>query len=145
MFRNRIVLAWLWATVRFQFNNLATLISACPARVHIILRETFSMFYVVNKYSTLHFERFSSYRWHKNVSSSRYVIEYWITIDCNKFDCVLVILRRQPNWETISECQLRKRIGSWISIAPNVGISDFKNSTNYSMEYESKNSAQLER
>ena len=112
-------------------------------RVHSILRKTFSMFYIVKKQLTLHFKRFSSYRWHKNISSFRYLIDCWIAIDCNKFNHVLFIMRLQPNWETISKYQLRKRDGSWIFVVPKLGVSDFENRINYSMECESKNSAQL--
>ena len=95
-------------------------------RVHIILWKTFSKFYIVNKKSTLHFKKFSGYRWHTNIFSSRYLIEYWITIDCNKFNCMLFILRRQPNWKTISKCQLRTRDRSWIFVLPNSFVSDLK-------------------
>ena len=110
-------------------------------RIHKTLWKTFSKFCIVNKKSTLHFKRFSGYRWHTNIFSSRYLIEYWITRDCNKFNCMLFILRHQTNWETISKCQLRTQDGSWIFVLPNSGVSDLKNSTNYSVEYESKNNA----
>ena len=109
-------------------------------RVYIILWKTLSNFCIVNK-SPLHFQRFSCYQWHTNISSSRYLIEYWITVDCNKFNCILFILKRQPNWETISKCQLQTRDGSWIFLLPNLAVSELKNTTNYSMEYESNNSA----
>ena len=103
-------------------------------RVHLILRKTFCMFYVVKKQLTLQLKRFSGYRWHKNISSFRYLIDCWITIDCNKFNHVLFILRLQPNWETISKCQLRKQDGSWVFVVQNLGVSDFENRINYSLE-----------
>ena len=81
-------------------------------RIHIILRKIVSMFCVVNKQSTLHLKKFSDYRWHKKISSFRYLIEYWKTVDCNKFNRVLFILKRNPYWMTISKCQVRKRDGS---------------------------------
>ena len=46
----------------------------------------------------------------------------FITIDCNKFNCMLFILRRQPNWKTISKCQLQTQDGSLIFVVPNSGI-----------------------
>ena len=110
-------------------------------RIHKTLWKTFSKFCIVNKKSTLHFKRFSGYRGHTNIFSPRYLIEYWITIDCHKFNCLLFMLRRQPNWETISKCELRTQDGSWIFVLPNSGVSDLKNSVNYSMKYESKKSA----
>ena len=112
-------------------------------RVHLILRKSFSMFCIAKKQLTLHFKRSSGNRWHKNIYTFRYLIYCWITIDCNKFNHVLFILRLQPNWETIFNSDLRKRDGSWIFVVPNLGVSDFENRINYSVEYESKNSAQL--
>ena len=41
--------------------------------------------------------------------------------------------------------ELQKRDGSWVSVIPKSGVSALKNCTNPSMEYESKNSAQLGR
>ena len=92
-------------------------ISMCElTRVHLILRKSFSSFFIVKKQLTLHFKRFRCYRWHKNISTFRYLIDCWITIiDCNKFiNHVLFILRLQLNWETIFKCQLRKGDWGWI-------------------------------
>ena len=78
------------------------------------------------------------YRWHKNIFSFKYLIECWITIDCNKLNRVLFILRRQANWKTVSKCQRRKWDGSWIFVVSNFGVLDFQNRINYSMEYKCK-------
>ena len=99
----------------------------------MILRKTLSIFCIVKKQLTLYVKRFSGYRWHKNISSFIYLIYCWITTDCNKFNHVLFILKFQPNWETakLTECQLRKRDGSWIFVVPKLGVSDFENRINY--------------
>ena len=89
----------------------------------------------------MQFKRSSGYRWHKNIFTFRYLTDCWITIDCNEFNHVLFILRLLPNRETIFNCYLRKRDGSWIFVVPNLGVSDFENRINFSVEYESKNSA----
>ena len=112
-------------------------------RVHLFLWKSFSMFCIVQKQLTLQFKRSSGYRWHKNIFTFRYLTDCWITIDCNEFNHVLFILRLLPNRETIFNCYLRKRDGSWIFVVPNLGVSDFENRINFSVEYESKSSAQL--
>ena len=118
-----------------------------PSRVHIILRKTFPMLCIVKKQLALFFKRLSSHEWHKNISSFRYLIECWITLDCNKFDCVLFTIRFQPNWETISKCQLWKQDARWELdfCSTKLGVSDFKNRLNCFMDYKAKNSAQLGR